>query len=244
MTALDEYDIWPLENNIDINLDSLRLLSLDKLSNRYVDGEAVDQRGVFCGRRRQVADLSVKGNPTLSNVVTVMVGIRNPDKDLEQPLWSSDDGQPKCAELWVNELRLSGLQRRRWMGCCGASQRHAWRLGQCECCGQHVRPGWGGLEQRVQERQRETIQGLDANGTIQLGKLLPEKLGVTLPMYVGYSNQTEHPAVRSLVAGCGDDRFGCDWQTKSQKKTTSKPSILDSRARGASTRCEASTSPT
>ncbi|HBS19427.1 MAG TPA: cell surface protein SprA, partial [Flavobacteriales bacterium] len=54
-------------------------------------------------------------------------------------------------------------------------------------------PGWGGLEQRVQERQRETIQGLDANGTIQLGKLLPEKLGITLPMYVGYSNQTSTP---------------------------------------------------
>ena len=54
-------------------------------------------------------------------------------------------------------------------------------------------PGWGGLEERVQERQRETMQGLDANGTIQLGKLLPEKLGVTLPMYLGYSNQTSTP---------------------------------------------------
>ncbi len=33
-------------------------------------------------------------------------------------------------------------------------------------------PGWGGLEQRVQERQRETIQGVDANTTLQLGKFL------------------------------------------------------------------------
>ncbi|HBS20327.1 MAG TPA: cell surface protein SprA, partial [Flavobacteriales bacterium] len=109
VAALDEYDIWPLENNIDISLDSLRLLSLQKLQNRYVDGE-VSTTGVYSvvdagGKRR----LSVKGNPTLSNVVTVMVGIRNPDKDLEQPLWPSDDGQPKCAELWVNELRLSGF---------------------------------------------------------------------------------------------------------------------------------------
>ena len=49
-----------------------------------------------------------------------MVGIRNPDKDLEQPLWSSDDGEPKCAELWVNELRLSGFNEEEG-GRCGAS---------------------------------------------------------------------------------------------------------------------------
>ena len=46
VAALDEYDIWPLENNIDISLDSLRLLSLDKLRNRYVDGE-VSATGVY-----------------------------------------------------------------------------------------------------------------------------------------------------------------------------------------------------
>ena len=49
-------------------------------------------------------------------------------------------------------------------------------------------PGWGGLEQRVQERQRETIQGLDANGTIQLenfaraiGRNLADVRGVQQP---------------------------------------------------------------
>jgi cell surface protein SprA len=53
--------------------------------------------------------------------------------------------------------------------------------------------GWGGLEQRVQERSRETIRGIDANGTIQIGKLLPQKLGISLPMYVGYSEQVSTP---------------------------------------------------
>ena len=193
VTALDEYDIWPLENNIDISLDSLRLLSLQKLQNRYVDGE-VSATGVYSvvdegGKRR----LSVKGNPTLSNVVTVMVGIRNPDKDLEQPLWTSDDGQPKCAELWVNELRLSGFNEEGGWAAVAQANATLADLANVSVAANMSVPGWGGLEQRVQERQRETIQGLDANGTIQLGKLLPEKLGVTLPMYVGYSNQSSTP---------------------------------------------------
>ena len=193
VTALDEYDIWPLENNIDISLDSLRLLSLDKLRNRYVDGE-VSVTGVYSvvdegGKRR----LSVKGNPTLSNVVTVMVGIRNPDKDLEQPLWTSDDGQPKCAEMWVNELRLSGFNEEGGWAAVAQANATLADLANVSVAANMSVPGWGGLEQRVQERQRETIQGLDANGTIQLGKLLPDKLGLTLPMYVGYSNQTSTP---------------------------------------------------
>ena len=193
VSALTDYDIWPEENNIDINLDSLRLLSLKKLQNRYVLNQT-SSTGVYSeydpiGKKR----LSVKGNPTLSNVVTVMVGIRNPDKDLEQPLWTSDDGQPKCAEMWVNELRLSGFNEEGGWAAVAQANATLADLANVSVAANMSVPGWGGLEQRVQERQRETIQGLDANGTIQLGKLLPEKLGVTLPMYVGYSNQTSTP---------------------------------------------------
>ena len=191
VSTLSGYDIWPLENNIDINLDSLRLLSLDKLRNRYVNGD-LSPTGVYSvvndGKR-----LSVKGNPTLSNVVTIMVGIRNPDKDLEQPLWTSDDGQPKCAEMWVNELRLSGFNEEGGWAAVAQANATLADLANVSVAANMSVPGWGGLEQRVQERQRETMQGLDANGTIQLGKLFPEKLGVTLPMYLGYSNQTSTP---------------------------------------------------
>ena len=55
------------------------------------------------------------------------------------------------------------------------------------------------MEERVQERQRETIKGIDANGTIQLGKLFPQNLGLQLPMYVGYSNQVSSPQFDPLM---------------------------------------------
>ena len=193
LAGYSKEDIWPAQNNIDINLDSLRLLSLNKLSNRYVNGD-VTSTGVYSvvdngGKRR----LSVKGNPTLSNVVTIMVGLRNPDKDLEVPLWSTDDGQPKCAEMWVNELRLTGFNNDGGWAAVAQANATLADLANVSVAANMSVPGWGGLEQRVQERQRETLQGLDANGTIQLGKMLPSKLGVTLPMYVGYSNQTSTP---------------------------------------------------
>jgi len=196
-TALTDYDIWPIANNIDINLDSLRALSLEKLRNRYVLGQQGNS-GVYSvvsdGKR-----LSVKGNPTLANVVTIMVGVRNPDKDLEVRLTPGDDGQPKCAEVWVNELRLAGFNEEGGWAAVAQANASLADLANVSVAANMSVPGWGGLEQRVQERQRETIQGLDANGTIQLGKLLPEKLGVTLPMYVGYSNQTSTPQFDPLA---------------------------------------------
>ena len=179
VAALDEYDIWPLENNIDISLDSLRLLSLQKLQNRYVDGE-VSTTGVYSvvdagGKRR----LSVKGNPTLSNVVTVMVGIRNPDKDLEQPLWPSDDGQPKCAELWVNELRLSGFNEEGGWAAVAQANATLADLANVSVAANMSVPGWGGLSSgcRVTRSSRMTTASSWASYSL--------KLGITLPMYVG-----------------------------------------------------------
>lgn len=45
------------------------------------------------------------GVPQISGLKTIMIGIRNPQNDEDNP-WP-DDGAVACAEIWVNELRLS-----------------------------------------------------------------------------------------------------------------------------------------
>ena len=95
----------------------------------------------------------------------------------------------------------------------------------------------------MQERQRETLQGLDANGTIQLGKLLPEKLGVTLPMYVGYSNQTSTPQFDPLSPDVELNDLGVIADQISDQDD-STPSIRVNKAPEASMRYEASIFPT
>ena len=44
----------------------------------------------------------IVGNPDLGLVEGVMIGIRN----------TKDDGVPRCAEVWVNELRVNGFDER------------------------------------------------------------------------------------------------------------------------------------
>ena len=44
--------------------------------------------------------ITVVGNPNLSRVKTIMLGVRNPKKT---SLDSEDDGLSKCGQIWVNE---------------------------------------------------------------------------------------------------------------------------------------------
>lgn len=176
--------IWPEQNNMDIELQKLQNLKINRPSGQPLLQEYSEYDGV--------ARMSVKGNPNLANVVMVMIGIRNPDKD-ENIFPYSDDGLDKCAVVWANELRLSDFNEEGGWAAVARMNATLADLGNVSVAANMSTPGWGGLEERVQERQRETIKGIDANGTIQLGKLLPKKLGLQLPMYVGYSNQTSTP---------------------------------------------------
>lgn len=182
----DEDLIWPEENNIDIEFRKLQNLKIERPQGYPLFDEyaAMDSESN--------ARMAVKGNPNLANEVMVMVGVRNTDKD-ENDFTTNDDGLDKCAVVWVNEMRLADFnQKGGWAATAQMNAKLA-DLGNLSVAANMSTPGFGGLEQRIQDRQRETIQGIDASGTIQVGKLLPKKLGITLPMYLGYSQQISTP---------------------------------------------------
>ena len=182
----DEDLIWPAENNIDIEFRKLQNLKIERPAGYplFEEYEGLDSE--------YNARLAVKGNPNLANVVMVMVGVRNPDKD-DNVFDSDDDGLDKCSVVWVNEMRLADFNQKGGWAVTAQMNAKLADLGNVSVAANMSTPGFGGLEQRIQERQRETIQAIDASGTLQLGKLLPKKLGVTLPMYLGYSKEVSTP---------------------------------------------------
>ena len=180
----EETEIWPDANAIDLRFQDLQNLKV----SRPVGYPLFQEWTSFVDGAR----LSVRGNPNLANVVTVMIGVRNPDKDTN-PFVTDDDGLEKCAIVWANELRLSEFNEEGGWAATAQMQATLSDLGNLNVAANMSTPGWGGLEQRVQERQRETIQGVDANTTLQLGKFLPDFLGVQLPLYLGYSETVSTP---------------------------------------------------
>ncbi|MEK6615232.1 MAG: cell surface protein SprA, partial [Bacteroidota bacterium] len=136
----------------------------------------------------------IKGNPNLSAVKTIMIGIRNPKKTPAD----IDDGLSKCAEVWVNELRLADFDEKGgWASTARVTAKLA-DLGTLTLAGNYSTPGWGSIEKKVSERQRETKYLYDISSQIALHKFIPSNWGINLPMYVGYSKAIIRPQYNPL----------------------------------------------
>ena len=187
--AGDDDEIWPEENAFDINLQDLQNLK----ATRPLTFNSLSEYEKLIGRARLV----VRGNPNLANVTVLMIGVRNPDKD-KNVFESNDDGQTKCAIIWVNELRLSEFNEQGGWAAVARMNATLADFATVAVAGNISTPGWGTIEQRVQQRQQATIMGFDANSTLQLGKFFPENWGVQVPMYLGYSETVNTPKFSPL----------------------------------------------
>ena len=183
----DPANVWPEANNMVIEFASLNDVKIDRnrvgfpTNKRYIKSE---------GDRR----ITVKGNPNLSQMRTIMIGIRNPKKNgVEANPWAVDDGLSKCVEVWVNELRLTDFDQRGGWAAIGRVNTTLADLGTLSVAGNYSTPFWGSIDKKVSERQRETKYGVDVSANLEMGKFLPEASGVKVPMYVGFSEQISNP---------------------------------------------------
>jgi cell surface protein SprA len=181
--------VWPTENSFDIDISALQDAKLERNRQMQLPGSSLSISDVFI-YQKGTARISVSGNPNMSNVRVIMVGVRNPIKTRSR---ITDDGNPKYAEVWVNELRLSDFIESGGWAANTHLQGHLADLGTVDLVGQASTPGWGSIEKKVNERSKEEILKYDISSSVELGKFFPEKIGVRLPVYVGYSETRIRP---------------------------------------------------
>ncbi len=186
----DREIVWPADNRLDIELDIFQELKQERNRDMRIAGSNITISTVYT---RMDGDNQVKvvGNPNLSNVRTIMIGVRNPAHH-RNPL-GGDDGMPKSGEIWVNELRLTNFNEQGgWAGNARLSARLA-DFGNITVAGSSSQPGFGSIEKKVNERQQENINQYDISSNFELGKFFPESTGVRIPMYLGYSEGFINP---------------------------------------------------
>jgi cell surface protein SprA len=186
--------VWPQDNQFDINLSVLQDAKQARNSAMQEPGSSLSVSDVFVYQQGNIR-VSVSGNPNLSNVRVIMVGVRNPIKT-RNPLY--DDGNPKSAEVWVNELRLSDFREDGGWAANAHMQAGLADLGTLDVVAQTSTPGWGSIEKKVNERSKEQVMKYDLSSSIEFGKFFPEKAGVRLPVYVGYSETRIRPQYNPL----------------------------------------------
>lgn len=187
--------IWPEENNVEIVLEDLVNVKQAR-NNELRQANTVFTYNSVYSLYQDNKRISVRGNPNLSNVVTIMIGIRNPSK--QNNALSDDDGMPKSGEIWVNELRLTNFKEDGgWAARARVSSKLA-DLGTLNMSGSISTPGFGSIEKKVNERSKEEIVEYDVSTNLDLGKFFPEKSNVSIPVYAGYSESFINPEYNPL----------------------------------------------
>jgi len=193
---LSRLAVWPDENRLDFSFDVLQGVKQRRNNEMRRSGSTITMSSLYSeyieGDRHKI---SVMGNPNLSNVKTIMIGIRNRSQK-NNPL--ADDGMPKCAEVWVNELRLTDFDQR---GGWAANLRMTARLadfGSVSLAGFTSTPGFGSLEKKVSERSKENVNQYDFSSNFELGRFLPENIKLNIPMFIGYSESFRNPQYNPL----------------------------------------------
>lgn len=183
--STDPWVVWPKDNELNIDLEQFQTI---KLNRNKVTSDVTSYYQELLANGNII---SVIGQPDLSNVRTVMLGIKNP----------ADVANGKdeiCPEVWFNELRLEDFVN---TGGYAANARIVANLadfGKINLTGSYQSIGFGGVDKRLNQRNLNETITYDIQSSLELGKFFPAKTGLTIPMFIGYNEIRINPKYNPL----------------------------------------------
>ncbi|OYU97424.1 MAG: cell surface protein SprA [Bacteroidetes bacterium B1(2017)] len=186
--ASDPAVIWPSANEMTILLEEMINTKIAR-TNSGIAFSAPYSRQV--GN----ATYTVVGMPDYSQLRMMMMGVRNPKR---RPGSTTDDGLPKCAEVWFNELRMTDFNT---VGGDAATGRVLAKLadfGSVQLSGSYKSVGWGGIDKKLIERSMADNYIYDVQTNFELGKFFPKTSGISLPFFFSYGNTIIRPYYNPL----------------------------------------------
>ena len=127
--------------------------------------------------------IRIIGNPNLGLVKGIMIGVRN----------TPDDGLNKCLEVWVNELRLTGLNEDGGVAGLARLDLQLADFGRVSLSGNYSSIGWGAIDQKLAQRSLDQVIQYDVATNLELGKFFGDRIGLSIPFYAQYSATISNP---------------------------------------------------
>jgi len=185
----DRYTVWPDENRINVLLSAFTDAKKARNTAVHAKGSTLTTSDIYKVAYDDWLDgrdtIRIKGNPSLSNIEVMMIGIRHKTKPY--------DPGPKSIDVWANELRLTGYDEEGgWAAKLRTSMKLA-DLGTLNVAYSKSTSGFGSIDSKTDERSTEDVSEIDVSSNLELGKFFPEKSGVKIPTYIGYSKSVTNP---------------------------------------------------
>lgn len=172
-------EVWKKENSFDFPLDLLVNTKIE----RNAQGAPGTVPFIQSDPDKPLNKVTVVGNPTLGDPKAIMIGVRN----------IGEDRLNKCGEIWVNELRMQGLNEEGGMAAIARLDVQLADLGRLNFASNFSTVGWGTLDQKLVQRQKERMFDYNVAANLELSKLLPDNWNLSIPFFTQYSNATATP---------------------------------------------------
>ncbi len=176
-------DVWPVANNVDLALQDF----IDAKAARNAQA-VVNYTIPFTYRRPNGVIITVIGNPDLSAVQGCMIGILNPAATA-----TNSDASEKSVCLWADEFRVFDFDSQGgWAANARLNVKLA-DLANITATGSFIGVGFGGLQDKAQQRSTSDVLRGDLNATVAAEKFLPAQLHLKVPVLVQAGRQTITP---------------------------------------------------
>jgi len=173
--------VWPEENMLDIDFSTFTNLKHERNKAKANGTASYTQLYYDYDKNRPNNKVSVIGNPSLGEVKTMMIGVRNNGR------------RTGNVEVWVNELRMQDFSDEGGWAAQGNLNVQMSDLGSVNVTGHVETAGFGGLEDKVNQRRNDNLYEWSITTQLELGKFFPEKWKMNLPFYYSYSWQKLSP---------------------------------------------------
>ena len=178
--------VWPAANMFDIDLSVFTKVKKARNKARGLGTASYTKPFSDYDPDQPNNRITVMGNPTLGEVKTMMIGVRNLSSGV------------KSGEVWVNELRLQDAINNGGWAASGALNMQLSDVGTLNLTGKIISEGFGGLEDGVAARTKENYKTYSLTTTVELGKFFPDKMKVTAPLYYSVTKEVTKPKYNPL----------------------------------------------
>ncbi len=185
-STADRMQVWPAENMLDIDLSVFTALKRERNQKKGQGLASYSQVYSAYDGKNGANKVSVVGNPSLGEVKTMIIGVRN------------ISGETKSGEVWVNEMRLMDTNNDGGWAASGNLNVQLSDFGSVNVTGHYVSDGFGGLEEGVMQRSTDTKKQYSVTTSLELGKFFPEKAQVSVPLYYSVTKEEVRPRYNPL----------------------------------------------
>lgn len=178
--------VWPEENMLNVPLSVFTALKKKRNKAKAQGVASYLAPYSMMDAEHPQNKITIVGNPSLGEVKTMMLGVRNNSADI------------KSGEVWINELRLKEHNNSGGWAANANLNVQLSDLGSVNATGRYISEGFGGLEDGVASRTTDNYGTYSVTTSLEMGKFFPDKAKVSIPLYYSVTKEKTTPKYNPL----------------------------------------------